>query len=91
MGACLLFRQNRNRFLDQKAWQLVVWLGLVLLVLGRGFLNQEMKLLMMPVAEEVAVMVMAAWWVVLLFLQFSPVPWPVFVRLFVGVEMVILF
>ena len=88
MGACLPSPQNQNQFLDQKAWQKVVWL--VWLVPGRGFLGQEMKLLTMAVAG-VVVMVMAAWWVVLLFLQFYPFPWMVFAGLFAGVEMVIFF
>lgn len=80
--------QNRNLFLDQKAWQKVVWL--VWLVPVHLFLDQEKTLLTMAVAG-VVVVVMAAWWVVLLFLQFSPVPSPVFVGLFAEVEMVIFF
>ena len=78
--------QNRNLFLDQKAWQRVVWL--VWLVPVHLFLDQEKTRLMMVVA---LVVVMAAWWVVLLFLQFSPVPSPVFVGLFAEVEMTVFF
>lgn len=89
MGACLPSLQNRNRFLDQKAWQRVVWS--VWLVPVHLFLDQEKTLSTMAVAGVVAVMVMAAWWVVLLFLQFSLVPWKVFAALFVGVGMVIFF
>lgn len=70
--------QNRNLFLDQKAWQRVVWL--VWLVPVHLFLDQEKTRLMM-----------AAWWVVLLFLQYSPVPSPVFVGLFAEVEMAVFF
>ena len=84
--------QNRNLFLDQKAWQRVVWL--VWLVPVHLFLDQEKTRLMMVVAGVVVVVVvvvMAAWWVVLLFLQFSPVPSPVFVGLFAEVEMTVFF
>ena len=70
--------QNRNLFLDQKAWQRVVWL--VWLVPVHLFLDQEKTRLMK-----------AAWWVVLLFLQFSPVPSLVFVGLFAEVEMAVFF
>ena len=80
--------QNRNLFLDQKAWQRVVWL--VWLVPVHLFLDQEKTRLMMVVAG-VVVVVMAAWWVVLLFLQFSPVPSLVFVGLFAEVEMMVFF
>lgn len=88
MGACLPSRQNRNRFLDQKVWQKVVWMVWLVPDL---FLDQEKTLSTMAVAGVVVLMVMAAWWVVLLSLQFSPVPWPVFAGLFAGVEMVIFF